>query len=312
MSSMLSRITSGRIQKPQLLILYGPDGVGKSTFAAQAPRPVFLGPESGTSELNVSRFPSVTRFDQVGQAIHELLTERHEFETLVLDSLDWLEPLLWQQVCEEAGSANIEEAYGGFGKGFTVALKHWRTLHLRLAELREVKKMNLVFIAHSQVKAFNDPNQLQPYDRYMLKLNEKAAAVWREFVDCVFFADYEVFLKKEGAKSAKAKALGDGSRILYTERKPSFDAKNRFGLPAEIPFKLGTAWDDYMAALRKAREAGKDIEAEIMELVPGIFDGKVQAQVREYVQKSAGDVSRLTGALNRVKVILTQQQGEKV
>lgn len=228
--SILEKITSGPVKKSILALIYGVDGCGKSTWAASAPNPIFLGKEDGTNFLNVSRLPEPQSFQDVLQSISELISEKHPYKSLVIDSLDWIEPLIWKEVCEENKWANMEEA--GYGKAYTLAnQKHIKFIH-GLGALRP--KMNIILIAHSQVKVFNDPSQSAPYDRYQLKLNDKASALYREFVDFVGFATYEIYTKnvKEGQKT---KAFGEGKRVLYTERRPSFDAKSRFQIPFELP-----------------------------------------------------------------------------
>ncbi len=238
----LGQIKKGRVQHPHFVLIYGVDGVGKTTFAAEAPNPVFIGTEMGFGQLDVARFPTPKNFQEVFATVQLLLNEKHDYETLAVDSLDWLEALVWKKVCEEGGVQSIEQYEKGYGKGYVRALEIWKDLVKMLQKLRE--KMNVVLIAHASIRTFNDPENNASYNRYQLKLftSEKVdtAGLWREAVDNVLFANFEVSTQQAKGER-RAKAFGDGSRTLYTERRPAFDAKNRFGLPFELPL----SWEEY-------------------------------------------------------------------
>ncbi len=245
--SILSTATTGKKIVPVFALIHGTDGIGKTTFASNAPNPLFLGTETGTMQLNVSRLPAPETYAEFLQQVHALRLEKHDYKTLVIDSLDWLEPLLWAQVCSEANVASIELAYGGYGKGYTKALDYWRTT-IRALQLLQ-KRMHVILIAHTLVKKFEDPEALASYDRYILSLNEKAAALLRQAVDVVLFANYKVKVIniKEGPQGAKGKGRGTAERVMYTETRPAFDAKNRFGLPFEMPLD----WKIFGAAIKE-------------------------------------------------------------
>lgn len=300
----LTGVSSGKIRKPALVLIYGPDGVGKSSFGAEAPSPIFIGPEDGSSELDVHRFDGVKTFSDVRSKINQLRTDEHSYQTAVIDSIDWLEPLVWREVCamDPNGPAVIEDAFGGYGKGFTRANQMWKDFMGELKALREEKKMNIIIIAHSQVKTFQDPSQQHPYDRYMLKLNEKAAALWREFVDCVLFANFEVLVKKE-KNDRKAKTYGEDVRIMYTHRRPSFDAKNRYNLP----FELSLGWSHFEEA-RGADVTGSTDEllADIGELAEQI---PKEARVKMLVaaDKAKANVNQLLKIRNHAKTLVEAQ-----
>lgn len=297
---MLDKVVTGKIKLPVLALIYGPDGVGKTTFAANAPKPIFLGKERGSANMDVARFPEPKNFHEVLEAIREL-DGKHPYQTLVVDSLDWMEPVVWEHICKENKWANIEEP--GYGKGYALANGVWLELVTALSKLRE--KMNVILIAHSQVKTFNDPSQPAPYDRYQLKLNDKAAALWREFVDFVGFANYEVYTKvNKGEK--KAKAFGDGRRILYTERRPSFDAKNRLGLPFEIALDFN--------AFQSACDTSKvdDLElvlANISDLAGLVVVPGTKEAILKAVSDAGRDKAKLDLILNRVRVLTSEKPG---
>lgn len=295
-------ISKGKIKRPVFIIAFGPDGVGKSTFGAEAPNPVFLGPEDGTANLDVARFDGIKKYSDITTNVKRLLDEDHDFKTLVIDSLDHIEPMLWKEICEQAKVDVIEEAYGGYGKGFTRANQLWVELINDLKTLRDKKNMHIIALAHSQVKTFNDPSQPLPYDRYMLKLNEKASAIWREAVDCVLFANFEVVTKTNSKSDKKAKAYGDGARIIYTERRPSFDAKNRYGLPAQIPL----SWASFHEATLSGEPDSKDaVMSELQEILTQVSED-VAKRMTLAIEKANGDVSALVKIRNHGRVLTNQ------
>lgn len=297
---LLERSTKGKIKKPHLILIYGTDGVGKTTFAASAPKPIVIGAESGSSNLDVSRFEPKT-FEELMGVIEELRSSKHDYETVVFDSLDWIEPMVWKSVCDAGKVSSIENYGGGYGKGYTEANAYWLRMITALRQLREAKHMNIIMIAHSQIKAFNDPSQMTPYDRYILKLNEKAAALWREFVDTVLFANYEVFVKKE---NNKGKAFGDGMRLMHTERRPGFDAKNRFNLPSQLPL----SWTDYNAAMNSIDpEDPAPIRESIAAMVANITDQELKDKVFETVGSAGDNAKQLQAIKDRLTIKLGAQ-----
>ena len=304
--SMLSGVTRGKMQMPELIIAYGPDGVGKTTFAAGAPNVVFLGSEKGTANLDVARLPTPLKFEDCQSAVTELLTQPHDFKSLAIDSLDWMEPLVWDKLCRDHGAPNIEAVGGGFGKGYTFAVKMWADFCAQLSMLREKRGMNVIILAHAQVKTFQDPQQNAAYDRYQLKLHEKSAAVLREFVDCVLFMNYEVFTKVDD-RTKKTRAFGEGVRVMHTERRPAYDAKNRFGLPEQIPFTESDGWQQYIASKNASNSSTPEsIFAQIQSLKKMIQDAELLNKVDAAILNAGQDTGKLSAILKRLRVLLNQ------
>lgn len=304
--SLLNKVTRGKQKRPLLAIIYGPDGVGKTTFACSAPKPLYMGREDGLPsdlDADVPKLPIVKSYQEIMTTLEELRTESHDYQTLVCDSLDWIEPLIWQAVCELDGATHIDKAQGGYGKGYVVANQYWSKMMDALTLLRAEKKMNIIMIAHSQIKAFNDPSQPAPYDRYQLKLNDKAAALWREYVEFVGFATYEVFTKKNNTNDAKTKAYGEGKRVLYTERRPSFDAKNRLGLPFELPL----SYEAIQEAVNKGIPSG-DLKKEALALLEFVTDEPTKKAVIDSIEKSETNSAKMAQIVNRLKVITQGRQ----
>lgn len=227
----LDRLVTGKKQKPIRVLLFGVEGIGKSTFGANAPRPIFLCAEDGTDQLDVTRFPTPESWQDVRDAIHTLATSEHDRKTLVIDTLDWMEPLLWAHICKRDSQPNIE-AYG-YGKGYQAALDEWRDFLAALERLRLAKQMHIVLLAHSWVKNWKNPEG-DDFDRYELKLNAKAAGLIKENVDAVLFANHETFASKD-AKTKRVRGVSTGARLIYTNRTAAYDAKNRYGLPDSMP-----------------------------------------------------------------------------
>jgi hypothetical protein len=231
----LNSISRGQRIGPPRLIIYGPHGVGKNTFAASAPNPIFIPLEEGQGALDVASFPLLKSYGEVLEALGTLYTGEHEFQTVVIDSLDWLEPLIWRETCTRSGWSNIEEP--GWGKGYTEADNVWREFFDGLVALRETKQMSVVLTAHCEIKKFNDPNT-ESYDRYQIKLHSRGSAIAQEWADGVLFANYKVYTEKSdaGFKKTIVRGKGHGERLLFTEERPAHYAKNRWSLPPEMPF----------------------------------------------------------------------------
>ena len=231
--SLISSITKGREAQPPRIMIYGSEGVGKSTFAALAPNPVFVQTEDGLSEIDCSKFPLAKSFDDVVLQLQAVRDEQHDYGTVVIDSLDWLERLVWDRVCADYGVKSIEKADGGYGKGYVHALTYWRQIVSLLNDIRARKGMAVILIAHAAVERFEDPEHAA-YDRYTPRLHKKACSLVCEWVDAVLFASRRMRVDSTTGKAAPVGADG-GERILRTNGSPACIAKNRFGLPAELP-----------------------------------------------------------------------------
>lgn len=243
----LANVTRGDAIKPPRIVVYGGDGVGKTTFAAGAPAPIFIRAEDGLGILDVAAFPPATLFSEVLDAMRALASEEHTYKTLVVDSLDWLEQLIWAQVAREKNVQHIEEL--GFGKGYVMADDQWQRFYLGCDVLRTRKKMQVILICHSQIKRFDAPDS-EPYDRYELKLHKRAAALAMEWADVVGFAQHERVVQESevGFNKKVRRGFGTGERVLHLSETPAYDAKNRFSLPQTVPLH----YPALLAALRAA------------------------------------------------------------
>ena len=249
MAINLKSLRKGSIVRPPRIILYGTHGVGKSSFAAQAYKPVFIQTEEGLDALDVTAFPLARSYDEVMEAIGSLYSEDHDFGTVVLDSADWMEQLIFKQVAVNHKINNIEDM--GYGKGYTFAVDLWRNVMEGFDLLRNEKNMQVIFLAHTQIKRYDDP-LVDSYDRYMLDLHKGGAAIISEWCDLLMFANYRVNTVKSdvGFAQKKTRAVGAGERILHTQERPGWVAKSRWALPESMELNYGT----FSTELAKAME----------------------------------------------------------
>jgi hypothetical protein len=225
------QIQTGRITRPQKAVIFGPEGIGKSTLAAQFPAPVFLDTEGGTHHLDVARLPAPKSWDDVTKAVVALATEPHEFKTLVLDTVDWLEKLLVEHVCKQANKASIEDF--GYGKGYVVLAEEFTKFLASLEPLLR-RGMHLVFLAHTKIVKFEQPDAAGAYDRYELKLSKQVGPLVKEWCDLLLFGNY--FTKVAENDQGRKRGIGGRERKLYTTHSAAWDAKNRHGFDEMLNF----------------------------------------------------------------------------
>jgi hypothetical protein len=303
-AKILSTISRGKRPRHIFALVYGTDGVGKSTLCSHAPNPVFIGAEKGTEQLDVARFPQTESISELLAQVRALQTEKHDFDSVVLDSLDWVEPLIWKAVCEEGKVETIEQYAGGYGKGYVRALDLWRTLLKELSVLNE--KMHVLLIGHAQIKSFQDPELPTAYDRYQLKINDKAAALVREAADAVLFARFETELVKTNGKT---RAYGEGNRIMYTESRPGWDAKNRFNLPFCMPLDwktFGDAIRTFYGLKEKGNGVAKGEVAPAPKDVPQSLQRPLLVQVRSRLEESKISEPEFLGILRCAQIAEAQ------
>lgn len=232
--------------KPPRIIIYGDPGLGKTTFGVSAPSPVVIQTEDGLGSLEATAFPLASSYEDVIEALSSLYTEDHDYKTLVIDSLDWLEPLIWQRVCLDNKIETIEKL--AYGKGYVEAVYHWRSFFDGITALRDAKGMTIIMTAHNEIKRVEDPT-LPAYDRHDLKLHKRAAAVAEEFADVILFAASQTHTVTEdaGFNQKRTRAVTTGQRVMHTVGQPAFLAKSRFPLPPVLPLAW-SALSDAMSA----------------------------------------------------------------
>lgn len=225
---MRYKLTEGPQPRAQRLLIYGPEGIGKTTMASQMPNPVFVDVEDGSGHLYVRRMPVPPSWDVLMDECRSIAESPEDCMTIVVDSADAAERLCWQKVCQRAKKDSIEA--WGYGKGYVVAAEEYRKL-LEVLDTCIAAGVNVVLIAHSQMRKFERPDEAGAYDRFEVKLNKHVAAMTKEWADAVLFLDYETFVSVD--EQGKGKATG-GKRIIRTSHNVSWDAKNRWGLPDKL------------------------------------------------------------------------------
>ena len=230
-------VTTGVQTAPVKTVLYGPEGIGKSTFASHFPDPVFIDTEGGTKRLNVARLPQPTSWAMLLDEVAEVRKGSVPCGTLVIDTADWAERLCIQAVCARAKVNGIEDF--GYGKGYTYVKEEFAKLLDALEEVLNAGH-NVVVLAHAAITKFEQPDAVGNYDRWSMKTSKQVAPLLREWCDMLLFANYKTVVEKAGSSpNAKNKASG-GRRVMYTAHHPCWDAKNRFGLPEEVPFEYAS------------------------------------------------------------------------
>ena len=232
--TLLQQIQKGRAQQPRRVLVYGVHGVGKSTFGAMAEKPIFIQTEEGLNDIETDRFPLATKYGDVLGALSALYTDEHDYQTVVIDSLDWLERLIFAEVCQKRGVETIEDI--GYAKGYVFALTQWREVLSGLDALRNERGMQVTLIAHAAIEKFANP-ETDSYDRYIPRLQKQASALVQEWCDEVLFATYRVHTKTtdQGFDRKRTQGIGTGERVVRTTERPAHVAKNRLNLPDEFP-----------------------------------------------------------------------------
>lgn len=225
------QITRGKKIEAQRVCIYGPEGVGKSTLAAQLDRPLFIDAERGTLLMDVSRI-EVASMSEVRDACNLLLKGGHDFGTLVLDTIDWVERQLAAEIAETANKDSIEDF--GYGKGYKL-LEEKTSEFLALLDKVRAKGIHVVFLAHSKVIKFEEPDKGGSYDRYELKLEKKTAPLIKEWCDALLFLNFVTKIVERSKGSEAKRAVGGDERQIFATRNAAYDAKNRHGLDGRLP-----------------------------------------------------------------------------
>lgn len=260
----LDLITRGRQEQAPRVLLYSPPKIGKTGWAAQIPGVVFVASEQGTQEFDVARIPTITKCEGKGIAhkcgwahfhawLDFIATKPHEFKALAIDTLDWLEAILFTHMIATCpkGRHTIVEAHGGFGKAYDVAVDEWRRVAAKLDRISLERGMMVVLLAHSEINKFYDP-QADSFDQHKLKMNKKSSGFWTEWADAILFANFDLVLDRETGDWKST-----GRRVCYTSPANNFAyvAGNRYGLPEKLELTYAAFEQAMTASTPRALEA---------------------------------------------------------
>lgn len=245
------QITRGVTRRPLRVVVYGPEGIGKTTFASRFPAPVFIDTENSTEFLDVARYPKPSSWTMLLEEIRDAKAQAGAYQTLVLDTADWAETLCKSHICAKKQVSGIEDF--GYGKGYVYLAEAWGEMLNLLTEVRDAG-LNVVVTAHAALRKFEQPDEMGSYDRYELKLEKKTAPLMKEWADMMLFANYETYVVETADHKKKAQG---GRRVMYTSHHPCWDAKNRQGLPEKLAFDFAE-----IAGVVPGAEAGSREEAD--------------------------------------------------
>ena len=282
---MALKIERGVKSAPVRCVIHGVEGIGKTTLASQFPSPLILDTEDGSKRLDVARM-SIGDWMTLMSAMLDLGGEQHGFKTVVIDSIDWAETLLREHLSKKLGKPVDELPYG---RSFGVVAEGFQPL-INAADQLVAKGMNVVLVGHSEVKRCTPPDLDEGYDRYEIKLTKKVAPIVKEWADLILFTNYKTRVI-EGSDGRK-KGRGGKERIMYAERSAAWDAKNRYGLPAEMPMAIAE-----LAPALKSQTLAETIAAHVAAATSvkrlGEFGDRIDALVSEE-KLTADEWSRLT------------------
>lgn len=232
-------IIKGKIKRAKKVVVYGPEGIGKSTFASRFPNPVFIDTEGSTNDMDVARLPRPTSWTMLLEEIEYVEKNPGVCKTLVIDTIDWAEQLCVEHVCAKHNKSGIEDF--GYGNGYVYTKEEFGRFLNRLTDVIEAG-IHVVLTAHAQLRKFEQPDEMGAYDRWELKLGKKTQSqtspLVKEWADMLLFCNYKTYSIAVDDKGKKHKAQG-GKRVMYTCHHPCWDAKNRYGLPDECEFDYG-------------------------------------------------------------------------
>lgn len=230
------KIIRGKIAGAKKCVVYGPEGIGKSTLASQFPDPVFIDTEGSTKEMDVARTETPASWAMLLEQVKYFIGHPGELKTLVVDTADWAEQLCTSEICARYQKSGIEDF--GYGKGYVFLQEEFGRLLNLLTDLADNKGIHVVLTAHAKMRKFEQPDEMGAYDRWEMKLSKQVAPMVKEWADMVLFANYKTFVVNvdgQGAQKGKNKVQG-GKRVMYTTHHSCWDAKNRYSLPDEVPF----------------------------------------------------------------------------
>lgn len=329
---MKFKITKGKVPSAVRLVAYGAEGIGKSTFASKFPEPLFIDVEGGTKQLDVSRLPTPETWRDLLEEIDAVIAEPDICQTLVIDTIDRAETLLTNHLLQEGGVDSIEKYGGGYGKGYTALQERFLKEFLNRLDKVIAKGVNVVLLAHAAMRKLESPDE-PPYDRWELKVSKKVAPITKEWADILLFMNYDVMVVEENGKN---KAKGKAKRKMHANHRPTYDAKNRYGLPDDMDLDYAPLRAIYEGTVPKRKEptvlrtdtpTGDVVEGIVEEDIRDVLKRKVEEQGVPVIKLEAwlvttgrlapgGHVEDLSGTaaesmVNNLNLLIDNLKGEK-
>lgn len=288
------QIISGKVKKPFNVLLYGQPGAGKSTWASKSPKPIFLASDE-LDELDVDRLPKINEVDELHAQLTWLKDNDHSYQTVVVDTIDAVEKIVHQNILNNEKTdktRSMNKSCGGYGNGYNVALDMMTAVRDSLAYLRDHKKMNIITLCHSTTSVTNDPLLGDSYTEYNLAVHKNVQSLFVDWVSAVLFLAFNV------TKSEKDKfAYGSGERYIYTQKKPGFEAKNRYHLDAVIPCPeedpFTSFWEGYQAYFQSATPPKEKIIESINALLENVKDDTAREKTVAMLSKYKDNPEKL-------------------
>ena len=283
------KITKGKRARAQKVVIYGTEGIGKSSLASQFPEPLFIDTEGSTDNMDVARLDKPTSWIMLNNQIAFIKANPTVCKTLVIDTIDWAESLCVDNLCAMHGKKGIEDF--GYGNGYVYAKEEMGRFLNKLQDLIEIG-INVVLTAHAQIRKFELPDEMGSYDKYELKLGKKTssqtAPLVKEWSDLLLFCNYKTYLISQ-EKSTKKKAQGN-QRVMYTEHNPAWDAKNRHGLPSELPLDYNSIahifkTEEKEEVKKTVQTEFKDEKKEQLQFAQPKYNGDLEAPKIEKTQE---------------------------
>lgn len=293
------KITKGKRARAQKVVIYGTEGIGKSSLASQFPEPLFIDTEGSTDNMDVARLDKPTSWIMLNNQIAFIKANPTVCKTLVIDTIDWAESLCVDNLCAMHGKKGIEDF--GYGNGYVYAKEEMGRFLNKLQDLIEIG-INVVLTAHAQIRKFELPDEMGSYDKYELKLGKKTssqtAPLVKEWADLLLFCNYKTYLISQ-EKSTKKKAQGN-QRVMYTEHNPAWDAKNRHGLPSELPLDYASIahifkTEEKVEVKKTVQTEFKDEKKEQLQFEQPKYNGdlevpKIEKTQEEKIMDNFGDI----------------------
>lgn len=306
--SLLNEIETGFIRQPFYGMAHGPKGVGKTTIGSTFPRPLFFDMEESSKSFDVQRVEP-TSYEEVMSTLKDAISREKgtlPFESLIIDSGDMLERIIHKKVCADHDVLGIEDI--SFKNGYIYALDYWFQIIKETKKLRDAHGVHVLWLCHSIIKKFDNPQLNASYDRYIVKMHHKAADLLEELCEMVLFVNSDVSTKKDKL-TKKTHAIDMESHCMFTRLSAAFDAKNRIGLPKKIQFTEHNAfeilWGHYMQA---SGETAQDVYEQCLEAIKRVPNEEDREQMRAFVDSKKNSKATLRSALD--KILEKSKEGE--